>query len=251
MRAIIPLAAVLVASSCQAPNPTSPDDAMLELLREDIIRMQEDLARAEQRRNLRSRSVNDDLIERVDSLSGSLDQLHQRVAQTCNVVTSEHSPEADACDTTREVVIADDMLLVGETEYVWIDPPGFQLNARVDTGAESSSLHAESVTEFERDGDNWVRFDVFFEDLSVTIERPVLKYVRVFQQSDKEGTRRPVVEMRVFLGSFQDTYEFTLADRSHLEHGVILGRNFLQDVALVDVSRQFVQPVYTPGEPSP
>ena len=59
-----------------------------------------------------------------------------------------------------------------------------------------------------------MRFDVLFEDLSVTIERPIIKYVRVFQQSDKEGTRRAVVAMRIFLGDLQDTYEFTLADRS-------------------------------------
>jgi hypothetical protein len=51
-----------------------------------------------------------------------------------------------------------------------------------------------------------------------------------------------VVALRIALGDVQDTFEFTLADRSHLENEILLGRNFLKDVALVDVGRQFVQP---------
>jgi len=57
-----------------------------------------------------------------------------------------------------------------------------------------------------------------------------------------------VVELRLYLGNVKDTFEFTLADRSHLEQGMILGRNFLTDIALVDVSRKFVQPRYKPPQ---
>jgi hypothetical protein len=77
----------------------------------------------------------------------------------------------------------------------------------------------------------------------------VLRYVRVFQQADPEGSRRPVISMRLRLGDVQDTFEFTLADRSHLNYQILLGRNFLTDVALVDVGRQFVQPPYKPKRP--
>ena len=77
---------------------------------------------------------------------------------------------------------------------------------------------------------------------TTTVEREVVRYVRVFQQADKEGSRRPVVEMRIRVGNVQAEFEFTLADRSHLEHSMILGRNFLTDLAVVDVGRQFLQP---------
>ena len=43
------------------------------------------------------------------------------------------------------------------------------------------------------------------------------------------------------LGDVEDVFEFTLADRSHLDYEMLLGRNFLTDVALVDVSRKFIQ----------
>jgi hypothetical protein len=133
-------------------------------------------------------------------------------------------------------------MVVGEQEEIWVDPPGAVTVARIDTGATSSSIHADHIVEFERDGEDWVRFEVLFDGEPVQIERKVVRYVRVVQQADSEGTRRAVVTLRVRLGNFQETIEFTLADRAHLDNEIMLGRNFLTDVALVDVGREFVQP---------
>ena len=242
MRRTPVIAILLVTFGCQTPAPTEPN--VLAQLRDDLARLESQFERSDMQTQALTQDSSERLTGMVTDLATSIDSLHAHVASSCAV--SVNSNECDA--QTQRVVVTDDKMLLGETEYVWMDPPGFQLDARIDTGADSSSLHATDITEFERDGDNWTRFDMSFNDLSVTIERPVLKYVRVFQQSDREGTRRPVVEMRVFLGDIQDTYEFTLADRSHLQHAVILGRNFLKDVALVDVSRQFVQPVFDPSQ---
>lgn len=143
--------------------------------------------------------------------------------------------------SNQTVLMKEDRMVVGELERVRIEPPGFTASARIDTGAQSSSIHAENVTPFERDGEDWVRFDLIDKDTNVSIELPVERYVRVIQQSDKEGTRRPVVRMRIMLGNVKDSFDFTLADRSHLEQNMILGRNFLTDIAIVDVGRQYVQ----------
>ncbi len=186
---------------------------------------------------------------RLEALQASLDTLAEDVQQQHRACTSP--PPAAECEAGVPAVIVSpdtNKMVLGEVEHVWMDPPGLQVVARMDTGASSSSLHASNITAFERDGDDWVRFEVTDEETTRTVERPVAKYVRVFQQADKEGSRRPVVEMRLRLGDVQDTFEFTLADRSHLEHGMILGRNFLTDMALVDVSRQFVQPAFTPTD---
>ncbi len=141
-------------------------------------------------------------------------------------------------------------MVVGEMERVWLEPPGTTLIARVDTGAHSSSLHAENLVEFERDGEDWVRFDLILDDEIKTLERRVVRYVRVYQQADPEGTRRPVVTMRLRIGDVHDSFEFTLADRSHLDFQLLLGRNFLTDMALVDVGKQFVQTPYQPPSTS-
>ena len=57
-----------------------------------------------------------------------------------------------------------------------------------------------------------------------------------------------MVSLRVRLGNLNQEVEFTLADRSHLDFELILGRNFLTDVALVDVGKQYIQPVFQPQQ---
>jgi hypothetical protein len=52
----------------------------------------------------------------------------------------------------------------------------------------------------------------------------------------------------VTLGDIQGKFEFTLADREHLDQEALLGRNFLTDVAVVDVGRSFVQKAYSPED---
>jgi hypothetical protein len=183
----------------------------------------------------------------ITELDHSIGELSKTVRSTCQQIPI--TIDSECIEQPRPVLMdAGDKMVLGEVERVWIVPPGLSVIARMDTGASSSSLHADNITTFERDGEDWVRFDIGNDDSSVTIERAIKKYVRVFQQADKVGSRRPVVDIRLFLGDVKDTFSFTLADRSHLEHDMILGRNFLTDIALVDVAKQFVQPGYVPAE---
>lgn len=233
-------------AACASCAQVPPDYSELEALRADINSLHESIVMAESAQ-LSVGTLNEQASEQVASeiadLTDQVALLGTQVEATCR-----QAPAAPKCEgngeSTRRVTVNDDKMVLGEVEHVWIDPPGANTTARIDSGAASSSLHAENVTEFERDGADWVRFDVLINDVETTIERPVEKYVRVYQQSDKEGTRRAVVDMRIFIGDLQETFEFTLADRSHLEQGVILGRNFLTDIAIVDVSKQYVQPAY-------
>jgi len=182
----------------------------------------------------------------VAQLRSSLNMLPEQLASLCRSAT----PGAAECNAVQPVIVSNGKMLVGELERVWLEPPGISLTARVDTGAFSNSLNAEQMVEFERDGNDWVRFNIRNEkNAAIEIERKVLRRVRVFQQSDREGTRRPVVKLRVVLGDIAGSFEFTLADRSHLDNPVLLGRNFLTDVALVDVGQQFVQQAYSGNNP--
>ena len=173
-----------------------------------------------------------------------MSSLNEQVEQTCrNTVVRVPSASSTDCPTPnpKVVVNSNDKLVLGEIERVLLRDSQVSVQARMDTGASSSSLDAKSLEHFERDGADWVRFQLDDNSEDKTIERPVKRYVRVFQQADKEGSRRPVVELGIQLGNVRGTFEFTLADRSHLEHTMILGRNFLTDMAVVDVSQKFVQ----------
>ncbi len=74
------------------------------------------------------------------------------------------------------------------------------------------------------------------------MERPVKRIVRIIQSSVDGYDRRYVVEMPITIGDVTEETEFTLRDRQHLIYPVLLGRSYLRDTALVDVSRRYVQP---------
>ncbi len=132
-------------------------------------------------------------------------------------------------------------VIVGEVENFYLAGPGLIYKARIDSGAETSSIDARNITRFERDGSNWVRFDVPVpgNDKFVTLEKEVSRRVRVIQASSEEAERRVVVELQFFIGDHQQVAEFTLADRTNLTYEVLIGRNILRDVMLIDVGKEY------------
>lgn len=149
-------------------------------------------------------------------------------------------------------------LVLGRAE--WVGMPGFgsYFKARLDTGANTSSLSATDITRFERDGENWVRFRLAVtEDDSVVpdvlgkeFEARVVRQVRIVQASGAD--RRPVVRLPLTLGPIEQQVEFTLNDRSHLTYPVLLGRRFMLDIAVIDISRAYThpRPEFAGGEPA-
>ena len=138
-----------------------------------------------------------------------------------------------------------EMQVVGEVEKVHLSPLDLIFNARVDTGATTSSLDARNIQRFERDGRRWVRFDITHPESgeAITFERPVVRRVRISQSITDDSERRHVVELHFTLGGISHTAEFTLTDRSHLEFPVLIGRNILRDQMIVDVSKQYIAPI--------
>jgi hypothetical protein len=139
-----------------------------------------------------------------------------------------------------------DTLILGAIENVEIADIKQQFTARIDTGATTSSLNAVDLQEFERNGTQWVRFHLINQDTQADgklewITAPVIRNVKIRQSTTEEAERRPVVELWIKLGAIHEKVQFTLADRSHMTHSVLLGREFIQDIAVIDVSKEFVQ----------
>jgi hypothetical protein len=131
----------------------------------------------------------------------------------------------------------DGKVVVGEVEFVGIQPGNLRLEARIDSGATTSSLHATDVVRFERDGQPWVRFKVGKEPTA--LELPLARTVRIKGEGE-DTDRRTVVLMEVRLGDHRQRVEITLNDRSNYEYPALIGRNFLRDQAVVDVSRAYI-----------
>lgn len=137
---------------------------------------------------------------------------------------------------------ADGRLILGAQEWVYV--PGLEQNfdARVDTGATTSSISATDIVPFERDGNDWVKFKVEHEGVkSREIALPVSRWVKIRQSTSNGGDRRPVVMAWIQIGDLKEKTEFTLTDRTHLTFPLLLGRSFFKDVALVDVSQKYIQ----------
>ena len=133
--------------------------------------------------------------------------------------------------------------IVGGLEWVTIDPPGLRLRARMDTGLETSVIHADDIRLFEIDGDKTVSFFMLDADGEATGELKLpLKRTLMLKQPNGKPERRYVVRMAVTLGETRIPVEMALVDRSDFEYKVLLGRNLLVDTAIVDVSRRDLMP---------
>lgn len=131
----------------------------------------------------------------------------------------------------------------GWVEHVAVDATGRALKAKLDTGARTSSLSALEVETFrDADGADRVRFRLEGPDgePAETLERPVSRWVRI-KRHDMKPDRRPVIELAVCLGDIRKTVEFSLADRTKFNYPVLLGRNFLKGVAVVDARSTFTR----------
>ena len=130
---------------------------------------------------------------------------------------------------------------IGEVEYVDILPTGMRQKARIDTGAETTSIDARDVQPYERDGKAWVKFTVVDRNsnqpkhFKLPVERTVL-----IKRHGADNVRRRVVSMQLAIGELRDSVEVTLADREKFEYPVLIGRNFLEGRAVVDVSRKYI-----------
>lgn len=158
-----------------------------------------------------------------------------------NPVTPVPAVNDVSVETTSPLQQRDDKLIVGRVEYVTLQPEHLAVKARVDTGAGLTSLNALDLLRFERDGKAWVRFAVLEPktDNKIILERKIKRHISIKQLSGN-NQRRPVVSMGLQLGSIEEQVDITLTDRSAYVYQLLIGRNFLRDRALVDVSQKFI-----------
>jgi hypothetical protein len=138
-------------------------------------------------------------------------------------------------------------LLVGRKERVTVLLHNLEYDARIDTGAVICSICAINIKRFERDGEKWVRFELpppgtwKEEDPPdrVKMELKRERYIRI-RQHGMETQKRPTVKLLVRLGSIEDYVEFSLVDRTGHDFPMLIGRNLLEDYAIVDVSKKYI-----------
>ncbi|WP_022849617.1 ATP-dependent zinc protease family protein [Limisalsivibrio acetivorans] len=130
--------------------------------------------------------------------------------------------------------------VIGRTDKIDLPELGFiNLPVKVDTGADSCSLHCEMIEYFVEEDTEYVRFlpldDSFpqFKDKPIVMECHTEKSIR---SSNGELQNRYFIQTTVkIFGKLYET-EFSLTNRSKMRYPALLGRNLLNGNFLVDVS---------------
>lgn len=122
--------------------------------------------------------------------------------------------------------------VIGGVEPFEVREAGLSFLARIDTGAEASSIHATDVR-LEGSRVHFVLENERGERRSLTAPVVDLAHVRTAQGIDV----RPRVALHLVLGGVAKSVAVSLRDRSAMEHKLLVGRDFLAGDFLVDVGR--------------
>lgn len=141
-------------------------------------------------------------------------------------------------------------VIAGWVEKISLVEQPLVLKAKLDTGAKTSSIHAINIEPFMREGDRWVKFDLLLDDVddkqhTLHMEKPKVRRVRI-KDHDGVDDRRAVVELEICFDGRKHVTEFTLADRSEYIYDVLLGREFLQGIAVVDPDSTYLTQAHCP-----
>ncbi|MHC8950347.1 ATP-dependent zinc protease family protein [Sphingobacterium hungaricum] len=134
-----------------------------------------------------------------------------------------------------------DKRIIGRTEIVDLPELGlYNIEAKTDTGAETSVLHCEDYEIFNQDGhlhiSSHIRPDPEAEE-TIKVTFPVHRE-RIVKSSFGHAETRYIFLTKIRL--FDRLYDIKLSfrDRSSMSYPMLLGRNFITGKFLVDVSKK-------------
>ncbi|WP_158969704.1 RimK/LysX family protein [Paraglaciecola sp. L3A3] len=134
--------------------------------------------------------------------------------------------------------------LVGALELC--DLPDLELSgleARVDTGATTSSLHVDNINDFTKGKQNWISFDIHPDahDVHQVVKREAkVKSVRKVKSSNGTMESRYVIETDILIAEMQWRIQLTLTDRSGMKYLMLLGREAMSGKLIVDPEHEFL-----------
>lgn len=152
---------------------------------------------------------------------------------------------------------ATDPVLYGRYEHIKVEEIGKVLPAKMDTGAMTASLSARDIENFQRDGEDWVRFRLAVEGADDTLyEMPLIGISQIKSRAEEVGesdldgepprVERPLISMQLCIGNELRETEVNLTDRSHFSYPLLIGATTIRDLgAAIDPADK-----YTAGHPA-
>lgn len=136
------------------------------------------------------------------------------------------------------------MKIIGRVEKILLpDLINNELDAKIDTGAYTSSLHCHSVEIYSIKGQNRVRFHILDpthpEYEGRHFESPVHK-IKNIRSSNGIVSERVIIKQRIKFGGKISFIQLSLSNRSDMKYPLLIGRRFISRRFLVDVSQKYL-----------
>lgn len=134
------------------------------------------------------------------------------------------------------------MIEIGWCEMVDIPSLGlFQVHAKMDSGAATSSIHATRIKPIIRDGLSYVEFwfQLNASEKSKRYEAPVIER-RMVRSSNGKQQDRYVISAQFCFGTLCWNGQLTLANRRSMAFPLLIGRRALRRGFLVNSGRRWV-----------
>jgi len=133
-------------------------------------------------------------------------------------------------------------ITLGTVEDVILLPWGVNLPARIDTGAAKSSLYAQ---ELRVEGET-AEFRLPEKYGGLRLRLPIVEWRHL---RTREGLRkRPVVDLDLCIGPKRLRTRVALDDRAGLKYPLLVGRNTLSGIFIVNTKRRRVAPPHCGSE---
>lgn len=132
-------------------------------------------------------------------------------------------------------------LIIGRAEIIDLPELGmYNIEAKIDTGAETSVLHCEDFKVTEKNDKRFITCHIkpHLEDNEIlTITFPVHRE-RVVKSSFGQTETRHIFLTKIRMFNQLFDIKLSLRDRSSMSYPMLLGRNFISGKFLVDVSKK-------------
>jgi hypothetical protein len=134
--------------------------------------------------------------------------------------------------------------VIGWREWVQLPELGvLETKAKVDTGADKSSLHAFNVERVERNGVDYVRFELHPKQRSrkptIQCEAP-LAMVKKVKNPGGRSELRPMIRTKVVVAGVELEALVNLTSRDEMGFRMLLGRRSLRNRFIIDPGRSYL-----------
>ncbi len=175
--------------------------------------------------------------EKGDAEKGDAEKSDEPVDPEDEIAAEKADAETAA---VARPVAPDPVQVYGWREEIFLDGVEGEIDAKLDTGAYTSSIHAEEKELFERDGKKWLKFIVTEprkkDSPRVRIEAPLVRIARI-KEPGGESEAREVVRLAFKIGDRKLRGDFTLNNRSNMLSAILIGRTTIKELGWIDPSR--------------